>query len=114
MTSSGRVYVPLQGFTLAFTLWKVQPGVDSEAFSGKQVQTCGIIVGALRDHELCVVRTVIGIPFDKMKKPDGRYNSKPTAYKISKTDELVYARYCNLKHDMAKQFDRMPAILELL
>lgn len=74
----------------------------------------GIIVAALSDPALRVVRSVIGNPVDMLEKLDARYDSRSTATKISKISELVSVRYTNVKHDITKHIDRMAALQEQL
>ena len=74
----------------------------------------GIIVSALSDSTLRVVRSVICDPAEIMKKSDGRFESRSTASNISKLTEFVSARFVNIKSDITKHIDRMAYILEQL
>lgn len=77
-------------------------------------QASNIIVSALGDHALRVVRSVIGEPHKMFQKLDMRYDSKSTATRISKMAELVSLKYGNLRDDISKHIDRMAGLLEQL
>ena len=74
----------------------------------------GIIVSALSDSALRVVRSVIGDPAEMMRKLDARFESRPTATNITKITEFESARFVNIKSDITKHIDRMASILEQL
>ena len=77
-------------------------------------QASNIIVSALGDHALRVVRTVIGKPKEMMEKLDARYDSKTIASRISKMSELVSIRYNSLREDIDKHIDKLAGIIEQL
>lgn len=77
-------------------------------------QASNIIVSALGDHALRVVRTVIGNPKEMMEKLDARYDSKTIASRISKMSELVSIRYNSIREDMDKHIDKLAGIIEQL
>lgn len=87
---------------------------EGEVVSDQHKTTAsGIIVSALSDPALRVVRSVIGDPVGMMKM-DARFDSWPTPTKISKISELVSVRYKDVKSDIAKHIDRMAALFEQL
>ena len=71
-----------------------------------------IIVTALGDRPLRVVRNVIGDPAQMMTKLDERYNSKSIAAKISKMAELVSAHYTDRQEDISAHIDRMAGLVD--
>jgi len=77
-------------------------------------QASNIIVSALGDHALRVVRAVIGDPKAMMDKLDARYSSKSVASRISKFSELVSVRFSSIKSDMAKHIDHLAGLIEEL
>ena len=77
-------------------------------------QASNIIVSALGDHALRVVRSVIGKPQEMIMKLDDRYDSKTIASRISKMSELVSLRYTSIKDDMDKHIDKMAGLIEQL
>ena len=77
-------------------------------------QASNIIVSALGDHALRVVRTVIGKPKEMMEKLYARYDSKTIASRISKMSELVSIRYNSLREDIDKHIDKLAGIIEQL
>ena len=74
----------------------------------KLEEASNIIVRALSDHALRVVRSVIYDPAAMMAKLDDRYDSKTTASKITKMVELVSVRY------MPRHVDKIAALVEQL
>ena len=78
------------------------------------LQASNIIVSALGDHALRVVRSVIGDPSKMMVKLNDRYDSKTTASRISKMSELVSIRYTSLRDSIEKHIDRMAGLIETL
>lgn len=58
-------------------------------FTERKQQAGNIIVNALSDPALRVVRSVIGIHQKMLVKLDPRYNSKSTASKTSRISDLV-------------------------
>ena len=106
--------VDKKGLTAAFTQKEAPLDVDAVAFESQKKQASGIIVEALGDHALRVVRTVKGKPVEMLEKLDGRYDSKTTASKISKMFELVSLRYTSPRFDITKHIDKMAAIVEQL
>ena len=87
---------------------------ETQKFADRQRQASNLVISALGDHALRVVRTVIGKPYEMLEKLDKRYNSHSTATKITKMTELVSMKYCNPKADITKHIDRMASILETL
>lgn len=85
-----------------------------DADKEKNQQASNIIVSALGDHALRVVRTIVGRPYEMMQKLDARYDSKSTASKISKMVELVSVRYTSVRDDMSKHIDRLAGLVEQL
>ena len=77
-------------------------------------QASNIIVSALGDHALRVVRSVIGDPVQMMAKLDDRYDSKTIATRISKMSELVSLKYTSLRDDVGKHIDKLAGIIEQL
>lgn len=77
-------------------------------------QASNLIVSALGDHALRVVRTVIGKPNQMMEKLDARYDSKTISSRISKMSELVSVRYSTLRDDIDKHIDKMAGLIEQL
>lgn len=80
----------------------------------KMEEASNLIVSALSDHALRVVRSVIGDPAAMMAKLDDRYDSKTTASKITKMVELVSVRYSSLKESMPRHVDKIAALVEQL
>lgn len=77
-------------------------------------EASNIIVSALSDHALRVVRSVIDDPAAMLAKLDDRYDSKTTASKITKMVELVSVRYSSLKDSMPRHVDKIAALVEQL
>lgn len=89
-------------------------GDKKKEFEASQKKASNIIVHALEDNPLRVVRSVIGNPFLMLQKLDDRYDSKSSASRISKMTELISMRYVNLKKDIGTHIDQMAAVLEQL
>ena len=87
---------------------------DTTEFKDSKRQAGNIIVSALSDQALRVVRSVMSNPKDMLEKLDRRYDSKTTASKIAKMSELVSMRYTSIRDDMARHVDRMAALIEQL
>lgn len=102
------------GRTASFTSDELPSGADREKFAEQFLQVSFIIVSALGDHSILVLRTLIGRPTEMLEKVDTRFDSKPTACKISKMVELVSLRYAILKQDMTKHIYKVASIVELL
>lgn len=77
-------------------------------------QASNIIVAALSDQALRVVRNVAGKPFYMMEKLQKRYDSRSMASKIGKMSDLVSIRYTNIREDMARHVDKIAGIVEQL
>ena len=90
------------------------PKADTEPATEHYLQASNIIVVALGDHALRVVRSVIGDPKQMMVKLNERYDSQTVASRISKMSELVSIRYTSLKEDIDKHIDRMAGLIENL
>lgn len=71
-----------------------------------------IIISALGDNSLRVVRLVIGDPSMMMAKLDARYSSKTVEIGISNLDEIIYVRYKSFKSDISKQLDCLDGLIE--
>ena len=56
--------------------------MESTKFAEQRLQASGIIVNALGDQALRVVKAHKGDPFEMLEKLDARYDSKTTASKI--------------------------------
>lgn len=85
-----------------------------EDFRKRQKQASNIIISALNDAPLRVVRDVIGDPCAMLKKLDKRYDAKTTASKITKITDLVGTRFSNSSHSIAKHIDKMAALIAQL
>lgn len=103
-----------KGLTEAFSSEKKPAGSDTERLVAVRKQASGIIVSALGDHALRVVRSVVGNPAAMLEKLDARYDSKSTASKITKMSKLVSVRFSNPKAGIEKHIDAMAALLEQL
>jgi len=84
------------------------------AFEASQRKASHIIIHALTDKPLRVIRSEVGNPFQMLAKLDERYDSKTTASRISKMTELVSLRYMSVNKDMSTHVDKMAGILEQL
>lgn len=76
-------------------------------FTERKLQASNIVVNALSDPSLWVVRSVIGNLKEMLVKLNAKYDSKSTASKISRMSELVSIRYTNLRVDIARRVDRL-------
>lgn len=65
-----------------------------------------VIVTALSDRALRVVRADIGRPFAMLEKLDERYDSKSTAARIAKMSELLYLRYTSMCRSMGNHIEK--------
>ena len=83
-------------------------------FVADQRKGSSIIVAALSEKALWVVRSSIGKPFEMLHKLDERYNSKSAATRISKITELITMCYDSIKKSMGTHIDQMDAVLEQL
>lgn len=79
-----------------------------------QKKASNVIVAALSDKALRVVRSSIGKPFEMLRKLDERYDSKSAAARISKMTELITMRYDSINKNMGTHIDQMAAVLEQL
>lgn len=77
-------------------------------------RACALIIRALSDAALCVVRDVINDPVQMMVKLDARYDNKPTAAKISKMSELVSIDYTDTGRDIRKHIDKLAGLVAQL
>ena len=73
-----------------------------------------IIIRALSDAALRVVRDVITDPVQMLAKLDARYDNKSTAAKISKMSELVSIAYKNSAKDIRKHIDKLAGLVAQL
>ena len=74
--------------------------MDSAKFAQQRLQASGIIVKALGDHALRVVKAHKCDPVEILEKLDARYESKTTESKISQMVDLVSIRYTNPRNDI--------------
>ena len=89
-------------------------GTSGENDDSKKRKACAIIIRALSDSVLRVVRDVITDPDQIMAKLDARYDNKSTASKISKMSELVSTTYKNLSKDIRKHIDKLAGLVAQL
>ena len=87
---------------------------DGDTVRKRQEKASAIIVTALGDKALRVVRNVTGEPMQMLRKLDERYNSKTIASKISKMSELVSLHYTDQKEDISARIDRVAGLVEQL
>lgn len=80
----------------------------------QKITELSIIVIALSDFSLRVVRAHTGDSVKIMEKLDATFDSRSTATKISKITALVSGGYSSVKIDIKKHIDLMAAILEQL
>ena len=83
-------------------------------FAKRQCKASSLIVSALSDQALRVVRSVIGFPFRMMEKLDARYNSRTTASKISKMGLLFSMKLERTSGSLEEHVDRMADIIDQL
>ena len=103
-----------RGLTAAFNQKEALADADASKFAEQCLKVSGIIVAALGDSALRLVKSVRGKPVEMLEKLDARYDSKTTASKISKMVDLVSIRYTNPRTDITKHIDRMGSIVEQL
>ena len=89
-------------------------GVLTDQFEQHKKTASGIIVTALNDSALRVVRSVIGKPNQMLEKLNARFDSRTTSSKITRMVELVSLRYRGVRSDISKHIDKMDAIVEQL
>ena len=134
MTDTEKLRIKVLDEKADYTLWKIRltavcnfKGCDSaltserpvrpmtdDVFAGHKKTASGLIVTALNDAALRVVRSVIGEPVKMFQKLDARYDSKTTSSKISRMVELVSLKYRSVRSDISKHIDKMAALLEKL
>ena len=83
----------------------IKATLSKTATDDQKEQASNIIISALGDHALRVVRTVIDDPYQMMKKLDARYDSKSTATRISKIVELMSTKFTSVDDDIGKNID---------
>ena len=83
-------------------------------FAGDMRKASGIIVAALSNEPLRIVRSEIRKPYSMIKKLNERYDSKSAASCISKMTELISLRYDSLSKDIGGHIDKMAGIVEQL
>lgn len=83
-------------------------------FLENQKKASGIIVSALSNPALRIVRSDSNNPFLMLQKLAERYDSKTAASRIAKMTELITLRYDNILKDMGEHVDKMAGILEKL
>lgn len=88
--------------------------VTTDDHDAKRRKACAIIIRALSDSALRVVREVIDDPVQMMTKLDARYDNKSTAAKISKMAELVSVKYSNPAKDIRKHIDKLAGLVAQL
>ena len=103
-----------RGLTAAFNQKEAPAGTDGSKFAQECLKVSGIIVAALGDSALRLVKSVRGKPTEMLEKLDARFDSKTTASKITKMVDLVSIRYTNPRSDITKHIDRMGSIVEQL
>ena len=89
-------------------------GVLTDQFEQHKKTASGIIVTALNDSALRVVRSVIGKPNQMLEKLNARFDSRTTSSKITRMVELVSLRYRGVRSDISKHIDKMASLLEQL
>lgn len=87
---------------------------NDTATADRRKKAKAIIVTALGDSALRVVRGVTDNPALMLAKLEERFNSKSTAAQISKMAELVSLHYTDRKDDISTHIDRMAALIEKL
>lgn len=80
----------------------------------RREKASAVIVTALGDKALTVVRNVVGDPVQMLAKLDERYNSKTIAAKISKMAELVSLQYADRKKDIGTHIDQVAGLVDQL
>lgn len=85
--------------------------IDPAKRQERRDKASAIIVAALGDKALRVVRHVIEDPAQMMTKLDERYNSKTLAAKISKMSELVSVHYTDRSKDISTHIDRLDGLV---
>ena len=83
-------------------------------FAMDQKKASNIVVAALSDKALRVVRSCIGQPNEMLRRLDERYDSKSAATCVTKMTELINLRYDSIKKSMGTHIDQMAATLEQL
>ncbi|PXF39675.1 Copia protein [Gracilariopsis chorda] len=91
-----------------------EEGDDESKFLSDQRKASGIIVSALSNEALRVVRNDVNNPYRMLQKLGERYDSKTAASRIARMTELISMRYSSIKSDVGKHIDRMKGILEKL
>lgn len=99
---------------LAFERCPEDDDESKKKFKSDQKKASNIIVAALSDRALRVVRSNIGSPYLMINKLDERYDSKSAAARIAKMTELISMRYDSMKKGMGTYIDQMAGILEQL
>lgn len=89
-------------------------GSPTEADVEKKRKACAIIVRALSDGALRVVRDVVNDPVQMLAKLDDRYDNNSTASKISKMSELVSTVYKIPSKDIRKHIDKLAGLVAQL
>lgn len=77
----------------------------------RKFQASNIAVNTISDPALRVVRSELENPEKMLVKLNARYDSKSTASKIFRMSEVVSVRYTNLRHDVAKPFQRLFGVM---
>ena len=94
---------------------KPHSDLDKKAkFANDMRKASGIIVGALGNEPLWIVRSEIGKPYSMINKLNERYDSKSAASRISKMTELISIRYGSLCKYIGVHTDKMARIVEQL
>ena len=84
------------------------------AFQSMQRKAINIIIHAVMDEPLHMIRFDVGNPFRMVMKLDERYESKSTATRISRMSELISLRHTSLRRNLESHIDEMAALLEQL
>lgn len=87
---------------------------DQVKFTERKQQASNIILNALSDPALRVVRSVGENPRDMLVNLNATYDMESTASKISRMSEMVSVRYTSLRYDIAKHINRLSGIIEKL
>lgn len=77
-------------------------------------QASNIIISALGDHALRVVRSIVCEPREMIAKLYERYNSKSTANRISKMVQLMSIKFVSIHDDISEHIYRLTELLEQL
>ena len=132
MTDSEKTMIKALTETSDYSLWKVRVEAaceekdcedaldksleadESDTMKKARRKASAIIIKALSDTPLRIVKEVKGSPVKMLEKLDARYASKTAASKITKMTDLITMKYKSLKSDITKHIDLMAAAVEQL